>query len=79
MHFQHALPFLDRERCFGQHIRKLLIGPDVFHLNSRVNLQALYEPVQINSMGPGNVPEIRTTALQAHFDHRFVVFEKEQL
>ena len=71
-------PTLLRKRSFGWHTSNLLGGVHVFNVTGSLTVDEIKQPLKMNSVGSGNVSQVRARAFD---DHSFVVFEniKEML
>ena len=60
---------------FGQNVRELVFGVDVFDLNLWIQIDSVKQPVKSNSVGSGLVSPCWTSASGDHLDHCFVVLD----
>ncbi len=61
--------------AFCEYISYLTSGINVFNDNSWVVPDTLIEPVEVNTVCPSNVPQIRAATLNKDLQHRFVVLQ----
>ena len=59
----------------GQCVRKLVFGADIFNLDLRLPIDSVRKQIKRNSVGSGDVSHCRTSALEDHLDHCFIIFK----
>ena len=57
---------------------ELVSGVDVFDSNFGVQINSIKQPIESNSVSPGNMSHCKTPSFNDHFDHCFIVFEHIQ-
>ena len=67
------VPFVTCEIPFGQDVCELVFGINVSNLNFRIKIHPVKQPVQSNSVGPGNMSHCGTSAFYYHCSHGFIV------
>ena len=60
---QKMIPFVTYEISLGQHVGKLVFGVDVLDLDLWVQINSIEQPIQRNSVGPGNMSHCGTSSL----------------
>ena len=75
---QKMIPFIICEVSLGQYVCELVFGVNVFDLNLGVQIDSIEQPIKSNSVGSGNMSHCRTSPLEDHLDHCFVVFKDVQ-
>ena len=73
---QKMNPFVTCEISCGWHVGKLVFGVDVLDLDFWVQINSIKQPINCNSVSPGNMSHCGTPSFNDHLDHRFIVFEK---
>ena len=76
---QKVIPLISRETSFGQNVSELVFGVHIFDLDLGFQIDSFEQPMKSNSVGSGHVSHRRTSSLNYHFDHCFVVFKNVQL
>ena len=69
------IPLVACEISLRQHVCELVFGVSVFDLDSGVQNNAVKQPIQSNSVGPGNMSHCRASSVCDHLDHCFVVLK----
>ena len=75
---QNMIPLITWEITFGQCVCELVFGVNVFDLDLGVQIDSTKQPIKSNSVGSGNMSHCRTSSLDDHLDHWFVVFKHIQ-
>ena len=60
-----TLPFVNKSA---------VLGVNVFDLDFWVQIDSVKQPIKRDSVGSGHVSRCRTSAINDHLDHRFIVF-----
>ena len=60
---QQMIPLITREISFGQHVRELILGVNVFDFNFWVKINPIKQPIKCNSVGSGNMSQCRASFL----------------
>ena len=75
---QQMIPLITCEMSFGQNVSELVLGVDVLDLDFWVQVDSIEQPINSNSVSPGNMSHCGTPSLYNHLDHCFVVFKNIQ-
>ena len=76
---QKVIPLIARETSFGQNVRELVFGVNIFDLDLGFQVDPVKQPVKSNSVGSGHVSDRWTSSFGYHFDHSFIVFKNVKL
>ena len=60
---------------FGQHVCELIFGVDVPDLDLVVQMDPVKQPIKSNSVGSGNMSQMRTSAIDDHLDYRLIILK----
>ena len=74
---QQMIPLITCEISFGENGSELVFGVDVFDLDFGVHVNPVKQPIQSNSVSPGNMSHCGTL-FNDHLDHCFIVFQHIQ-
>ena len=72
---QQMIPFITCEILLCQDVCELVLGVNIFDLNLGVQIDSIKQPIESNSVGPGNVSHCRTSAFHNHFNYSFIVLK----
>ena len=61
------------------HVSELVLGDNIFDLDFGFHIDSVKEPIKRGSVRSRHVSHRRTSSLNYHFDHGFVVFTNVQL
>ena len=75
---QQMIPLMTCEIPLCQDVCELVLGVDVFHLNPRVKIDSIEQPIKSNSMSSGNMSHCWTSAFHNHLDYSFIVLKHIQ-
>ena len=75
---QKMIPFITCEISICQYVCELVFGVSVFDLDLGVLIDSIEQPIKSNSVGSGNMSRCRSSSLDNHLDHCFVVFKHIQ-
>ena len=59
---QQMIPLITRETALCQDVCKLVLGVNIFDLNLGVQIDSIKQPIESNSVGPGNMSHRWTSA-----------------
>ena len=75
---QKMIPFVTCEISLGQHVCELVLGVNVFDLDLGVQIDSIEQPIESNSVVPGNMSHCGTSSLNNHLDYSFIVLKHIQ-
>ena len=70
--------FFWQERAFGQNVSYLFRGVDVFDWNSSIQILSVKQPIQVRTVGSGDMSRGRTPVFYDNSDHSIVFFGNKQ-
>ena len=73
------VPFFTGEVAFGQQVRLLVFGVNVFDLDLLLQVDSVKQPIKRDFVHSGHMSHRRTSTFNDHLDHCFVVFKDVQL
>ena len=60
---QQMIPFVTCEFSLGQYVCELVLGVDVLDLDFGIQIDSIEQPIESNSVGPGNMSHCRALPL----------------
>ena len=76
---QKMVPFITRETTLGQHVYHLVFGVSIFDWDLGVYIYSDEQPIQRNSVCPGNMSHRWTSPFDDNFDNCLVILKDVQL
>ena len=73
------VPFITCDLSFSQNVCELVLGVNMPDLDLWIQIASVEQPIKSNSVGSGNMSQIRTSAFHEHLDYRFIIFINVQL
>ena len=75
---QHMIPFITCEISLCQCVCELVFGVNVLDLDFCVQIESIEQPIQRNSVDPGNMSHCGTPSFDNHLNHCFIVLKHIQ-
>ena len=72
---QKMIPFITCEIFLCQYVCELVFGVNVFDLDLGVQVNSIEQPIESNSLGPGNMSLCKASSIYDHLGHCFVLFK----
>ena len=76
---EKVIPFITNDIAFRQHVCELVFGINVFDLDFGLQVDSVKQPIERKFVGSEHVSHRRTSAINDHLGHCFVVFTDVQL
>ena len=72
---QQMIPLITCEIPFGQDVCELIFGVNIFDLDFGIQVDSVQQSIKRNSVCLGYVAHCRTSVLDDHLDHRFIILK----